>query len=665
MVNKVICVCIALVLLVAACSEFREPQMPTWDISLEDIPLLKADTLTISELLSDSTIVAEGPDSLVHVKLTGETSFDVGEELEYDGTSTSFDAEIGNFSVDVGSGDEVQFGFKDVFPELSDLHGTSQVIPGKSLPAIEKDYSNFTNFQTATFASGYLKVRIQNDLAITLGDPISLELIDNNTQMSIGTLNYGKITSFSSEEQSMDLSGKTISNNMKFRLTGQTLGSEGNTVTIDVNSSFTIYVSFENLVASSAEAKIPNQTFVSEDKISVSSETYTLNVASVESGGMKFSFNNRLSFPINIDLKVGSIVSVGGDTLTVSMYLNPYSQESYNVDLTDYIIKPVNDSLSYRADVYMQTDPHSFTSVNSSDYVSIDVQISELVFSEVNADVNFSIDFPEIDEELFEEPPDQLKNFSLDDVRFVLIFDNMPGDLDVDVSVIAIKSGVENRLPIRFTIAQGVRDSVILDKNGVNNDNNPTTIVDLLNDLPQRIRVSGSIQLTGDDVILRKEEELGIEYRVKVPFKFSLMETSIEDTLKLDLDEDARDAIRDNLVSASISGTIVNNTPLGGEVMMSGGDSVLGVYTDILINPVGFDVANLNSEGLTTSPKETNFNVELTKDKFEVLANSNSLIINVTLYDVNKGALRSTDYIIIKNIKFSGTGRVYVKEDEE
>jgi len=665
MVNKVICVCIALVLLVAACSEFREPQMPTWDISLEDIPLLKADTLTISELLSDSTIVAEGPDSLVHVKLTGETSFDVGEELEYDGTSTSFDAEIGNFSVDVGSGDEVQFGFKDVFPELSDLHGTSQVIPGKSLPAIEKDYSNFTNFQTATFASGYLKVRIQNDLAITLGDPISLELIDNNTQMSIGTLNYGKITSFSSEEQSMDLSGKTISNNMKFRLTGQTLGSEGNTVTIDVNSSFTIYVSFENLVASSAEAKIPNQTFVSEDKISVSSETYTLNVASVESGGMKFSFNNRLSFPINIDLKVGSIVSVGGDTLTVSMYLNPYSQESYNVDLTDYMIKPVNDSLSYRADVYMQTDPHSFTSVNSSDYVSIDVQISELVFSEVNADVNFSIDFPEIDEELFEEPPDQLKNFSLDDVRFVLIFDNMPGDLDVDVSVIAIKSGVENRLPIRFTIAQGVRDSVILDKNGVNNDNNPTTIVDLLNDLPQRIRVSGSIQLTGDDVILRKEEELGIEYRVKVPFKFSLMETSIEDTLKLDLDEDARDAIRDNLVSASISGTIVNNTPLGGEVMMSGGDSVLGVYTDILINPVGFDVANLNSEGLTTSPKETNFNVELTKDKFEVLANSNSLIINVTLYDVNKGALRSTDYIIIKNIKFSGTGRVYVKEDEE
>ena len=75
------------------------------------------------------------------------------------------------------------------------------------------------------------------------------------------------------------------------------------------------------------------------------------------------------------------------------------------------------------------------------------------------------------------------------------------------------------------------------------------------------------------------------------------------------------------------------------------------------------DSGHLNPE--QASPKETNFNVELTKDKFEVLANSNKLIVSVTLYDVSIGALRSTDYIIIKEVRFSGTGRVYIKEDED
>jgi len=347
------------------------------------------------------------------------------------------------------------------------------------------------------------------------------------------------------------------------------------------------------------------------------------------------------------------------------MYINAYSNEGFNIDLQNYIIKPINDQVVYSADVQMSPDPNSIININSTDFIKIDVTLNELTFSEVNADVNISVEFPEIDEELMEETPDMLENFNLSNVVFTLVFDNMPGDLDVDIEIISVKSGGETKLPLSFTIAQGIKDSVVLDKNGINGDGSSPTIVDLLNNLPERLKVSGDIQLTGDDVTLRSTEDLEITYNVKVPFQFSLSETSIGDTIALDIEDDTKDMIRDNLVSTSLNGTIENNTALGGYLMLFAGDSTTGVYQEILPSSVGFDAANLNSEGYAISPKETDFSLELTKEKFELLANANSIVLDITLHDLTKGSLSSNDYIIVKNVKFSGTGRVYVRDDDE
>jgi len=666
MVKRIIFAVGVFALLAISCSDINEPQMPTWDVSLVDIPLLRADTLLVSELVEEEEMIfAEGPNSLLNIKVDGETSFEVGDQLTYEGTTTSFNAEIGNFNVDAGAGNQLFFSFTEIFPELTSLDGQSTTVPAKTIPTIEQNYNSFDNFQSATFASGYLKVKIKNSLAITLGASISIELIDNTNGSVIGTMSYGTIRTGEEEEQLLDLAGKTISNDLKFKVTGETLGSEGNSIVIDINSSFEVYVTFEEPIAESANAKIPSQTYSVEDQFEVKSETYTLNYAQIESGQMRFDFNNNFGFPITVNLKIPSIVSIGNDTLSQSMYINAYSNEGFNIDLQNYIIKPINDQVVYSADVQMSPDPNSIININSTDFIKIDVTLNELTFSEVNADVNISVEFPEIDEELMEETPDMLENFNLSNVVFTLVFDNMPGDLDVDIEIISVKSGGETKLPLSFTIAQGIKDSVVLDKNGINGDGSSPTIVDLLNNLPERLKVSGDIQLTGDDVTLRSTEDLEITYNVKVPFQFSLSETSIGDTIALDIEDDTKDMIRDNLVSTSLNGTIENNTALGGYLMLFAGDSTTGVYQEILPSSVGFDAANLNSEGYAISPKETDFSLELTKEKFELLANANSIVLDITLHDLTKGSLSSNDYIIVKNVKFSGTGRVYVRDDDE
>ncbi|RKY85313.1 hypothetical protein DRQ09_07460 [candidate division KSB1 bacterium] len=596
-----------------------------------------------------------------NIDLSGYNIILTNDSLRYQ-TEVTISPESG-VSYNIQSSDNINF---DV--SISDLYidskSSSIIVNQISIPDIYKNI-NFDNFSSVKFSSGIIKVRLKNNFPISIGSPFTVELIDGNTQNLIGTLNFGKISPGNESTQTLDLSGKTISNNINIKVTGQSSGSEGNPVSVDPEASCEAKVSFENLVAEEANAKIPAQTYTVENKIKVNSDSLKLNFAQIESGLIKFNFNNNFNFPIYINLKIPNIVSIGGDTLNQRIDINPNSQQEFNIDLENYIIIPINDSLTYKADVSINPDPNQFITIRSTDFIKIDATVDRLKFKEVNASVNLSVDFPEIDEELLSEPPDELKNFNLDNVIFTLIFENMPANLSVDITIISIKSGKEKILPIKFGIAQGVKDSVVLDKNGVNGDMSSPTIVDLINDLPERIKVSGNIKLFGDNVSLKSTEKLNIKYKVKVPFQFSLNQTSIEDTVKLDLDDDTRDILRDNLVRTNLIGTIVNNTPLGGELMISAGDSVKGVYQDLLTSPVGFDIANINASGFTTSPKETNFTFELTKEKFLILANANKIIINVTLYDVAKAAVRSTDYIIVKDVKLSGTGRVYIKDDNK
>jgi len=253
-----------------------------------------------------------------------------------------------------------------------------------------------------------------------------------------------------------------------------------------------------------------------------------------------------------------------------------------------------------------------------------------------------------IEQDLFEEPPEGLENLQFDQVNIKVRSLNIPFGFLLHLDCTATKKGETKNLQKDITIPEG--------------DTSPhsVNIAELINMMPERISINGWISVL-ENVTITESVEYNIEYVLDVPLRFSLTEnTYIEKINELGLEEDAKDMIDKNLISTSLEGTIINDTPISGSIEFYVGEDSSAVGTPNLLFELSLPVRG--SEGA--------INLSIDKTRLDYLFTANYYRVYVTVNSVLDAELNSTDNIIIKDIYLSGEARIDIEdmledEDEE
>ncbi len=606
---------------------------PTWNVSIKKIPIVKADTIEVGKELEGENIKPDA-NGLLHGTFVDSTDFSIDDELKLDASSKSFTGIMGVFDIQTIAPVSQSVTFGEIYTNAALYQdGETMTVPAVPIPNISKSFS-FSGFHTVRFNQGELIVKIKNDMEINLGTPINIEIV-----LFEGVIFSSTIAPGDSAEESIDLQGKTLNNNIGIIITGNTSGSSGN-ITIVRMSSMYIVMELKNVKAEYAVADIPFQTIDFGTQVSINRSDLKVNSATIDQGDyyLDMNFNNSFDFGLNIDLVIPKIYDIQGWQFIKNFYI-PSGSSSHRFYLSEHTINLAGGELD--VDVVANIPESYSVEIESTDNVSSNVDISKLNFSEVNADIiDIRENFADIEEQkLFDDPPEGLENLEFEQADFVIRCLNIPFDLTLHLDFISIKNGVSKYLSKELNVPGGSTTPNSID------------ITELLNDIPEKISATGWVSVSGNDITISKGTKFEIEYSLDVPLEFSFKDIStIEKSEELDLDDDAREAIEKNLISTSVEGTIINDSPISGTI-----DFYVGV-NEFSTNNLLFSI-NIPKRG-----NEGVINVSIDKQRLDYLIEANWSRVFVTVDSVSNAELKSTDRIIIKDVSISGTGKIDIED---
>ncbi|MFC1725759.1 hypothetical protein ACFL4T_09040 [candidate division KSB1 bacterium] len=635
---------LSVLLIFSYCSipEFPDdPKAPKWDVEIERIPILSADTLRIGDELSDEDFERVGPDSVLAVNVSSSTAFDISQQLKLKSQTETYSEAIGDFEITADESVDQDVLFSELYPVLAGAEGSSIPVPPTTLTPIENELV-FDDFSSVTIVSGRLELQITNNTGFPLGDNVSLDLVDvGNADAIVESLALTRINHGSTGTFYFDLAGKTISGNLKTKLYGDMVGSEGSTVLIPSGANVAIHVTPETIVASSATAKIPSQSFDVSGTVDISQDSLTVIQAEIETGSMTVSVDNPFEYPIVVTMTIPNLTNQFGNQTIAMLNIAPNSNSQTMISLDNSTMDLSVQDLSFQTTLDVSPDPNTFYTLNSADELTVTAQFSKITLSSVTGNFNLKTEFPEIAEEIFADPPEELQNLQFADASLTLTFPGSPFDLDLDIYIRATKGGEVNEIIIDEYIPQG--GSLVLSNE----------IVELLNMIPENLEITGTIIVIGNNVTFTKDDEVSVNYDIELPLEFSLTDASFADSDSLGMDNDVRDQIRDNMVSAGLEITIESTVPLSGTLTMFVGPDSTSITTEILT--IGLPAPVIDSNGLVTQAGIQTYNVALTKDEFTAIADAYYFKFEIDLDDLeNPAKLTANAYVIVKNVFISG-----------
>jgi hypothetical protein len=648
-------------LLVASCTLNLpdDPKPPKWEIEIEKIPFLKADTLRIGETLEPDDFVRSGSDSILGLKIEDYSSFMLKDELKISRRQENFSDEVGEFKITTTEPYNTDINFAELYPNYTNLIGTSVVVPTTPLIPIERTI-NYTEYVSLEIASGGIRLVVENRLGFPFGNAFSLELIDiPSGDQSITMINVNEsIPSGQSGSYWIDLAGKTISSNLKVILKGTLNGSGGQEVFISENSGISLSLQPQDIIVTKAVARLPQQSFELTGSVDVNTDTLTVKEAGIRQGYIDINIDSQFDFPVFLMISTPELQNENGDTVTANIYANPGIISSSRIPLDRSTLKLDDGELNFAVSMEIYPDGQSVYVLDSEDELSVDVTMSDIYFDYVNADMNLRTDFPEIREDIIEDPPEDLENINFMDAIVRISIPKSPFDVDLNIQLAAYKDGVVNTLQIDNTL--GKDEELILSKDGINYDGSSPTIVDIINMLPEEIRIFGDLHAIGKDVVLNAEDVIDVEYSIEFPLSFSLSAASYTDTDSLDIDNDARENMRDLTFSGDVEMTERNAVPLSGSLSLFVGTDSLNVNHEILSITLP---APKMSNGIVTEPGISSFNVGLQEDDILQISNSYFYRFAAQLDDSELSTLTANDYIIVEQVYLSG--KVLVDTEDE
>ncbi len=454
----------------------NENKLPQWSTILE-VPIIQT-TLDLNEFLEDSLIatypLGEGGDSIFVFNKTiqldtvtvgdklkidpiekdivqyasaididsSQTTFSIGyDSVGIDDISELIDAEIGLIDLhNIGSQNTEPILFSDAMPSslvniiettINAAGGSAEVIVDTVALIPQQKTISFDSFTSATIDSGFIDVKINNNLFIPLGAPIYVDI-----KNSIGTELFqliwnSEIAAGDSSTISHNVSGMTLPGDMLVEVSGTSNGSQGEEVAIttaDLSSTFTINVSARDFSVSEATAAVPSQTINDTSVITLNPSETIVEQAVMSHGELDIAVTNNLLLTGNILLNIPSLYYESIDsTLKLNFSLESGSSSMPTVDLDGWslLMNFDNQSLDYNYIIITNdTDPDNI-SISQTDNVELDLNISDIFFSSVTGQIESQI--VEKSGDINIESESRIQSASISNGQMNLIVDNSIG----------------------------------------------------------------------------------------------------------------------------------------------------------------------------------------------------------------------------------------------
>ncbi len=373
---------------------------------------------------------------------SSQTRFAIGyDSVGLDDISELIDAEIGLINLDnIGSQNTDPISFSDVMPSsLVDIieaaitasGGSAEVMVDTVALVPQQKTISFDSFTSATVDSGFIDVKIYNNLFIPLGAPIYVDI-----KNSIGTELFqlvwnSEIAAGDSSAISHNVSGMTLPGDMLVEVSGTSNGSQGEQVAVtiaDLSSTFTINVLARDFNVSEASAMVPSQTIEDTSFITINPSETIVEQAIITHGALDISVINNLLLTGNILLKIPSLYYESIDsTLKLNFLLESGSFSLNTVDLDGWslVMDFDNQYLDYNYTITTDdTEPNSI-SISQTDNVELDLNISEIFFSSVSGQIESQI--VEQSGDINIESESRIQSASISNGQMNLIVDNSIG----------------------------------------------------------------------------------------------------------------------------------------------------------------------------------------------------------------------------------------------
>ncbi len=479
----------------AACDLMNEPKAPTWTNSIE-FPLIQT-SINLDDLKDQDNIISQlypdGSDTMSIYAYADTTVMDsqaVGDQLSFDDISQSFaqsvdDVTVTGSTIDQSSAfeavgvDPIQevinsplgqielsdipttstdpFQLDEIVPDVKNISdGTVTSIPAGDLEPVEKPFE-FTDFSSADFAGGSLDITVNNNMVIALGSPINIQLQEITAGDTInipgGLVTWNTpIPSGTNSTRSLDLTGMTLPGNILILVTGSSVGSEGNDITIDAaakTSSFYIDISGSNLLVSSATAKVPSQAIAENGNIALADSENKIQSAVIKTGSLSIAIDNAMEVASDLTITIASLQDASGVAFTSNIHIPALQTVTSISDISNYSLEMSTDQqeVLYNYDIVTVSTGESLVTLSETDEVAVTISL-------YGANVGDQLFFNEITGIIEAQNIEEAGDISIESDSKLLVADISSGTIAIDIDNQVNRSGFQGLPTIFLTIPE-------------------------------------------------------------------------------------------------------------------------------------------------------------------------------------------------------------------
>ncbi len=319
-----------LILIIASCVKFDKLGMPTWESEYQ-INILN-DTYDVNQIADfDSALYVQNNVLRFRTSLADSVYYD-------------------DVTIQHPMAKHVSISLNSLSDDISQLNGMQTIVPTFSIQPLQEDVPNYDEFQEITFDTAEIKFTITNNTDIYMGnypdDPLMLSLINRNTgEMFFQFIVEGNIPPHSVHTSVLDFAGYTFPNSLTLELSGGSIGSNGETITVDTSQQIDIGIELLDFKIRHVIAHIPYQE--------LSEQTITQDLSIVFPqiiGDFSLASNSSINFKISSPIPARSViklVSVGINGEKDTLKVNGSIPTIYNISgITDTTFYSSNSNLN-------------------------------------------------------------------------------------------------------------------------------------------------------------------------------------------------------------------------------------------------------------------------------------------------------------------------------
>ncbi len=421
-------------------------------------------------------------------------------------------------------------------------------------------------------------------------------------------------------------------------------------------------------------ATVPSQYNVSD--ILTMPDSIVVNHGTIKSGRVEVTINNNSTdYSVNIAVLVPSLQR-NGSTLPLNFFVSSRSNGFWSIDLNgvEFIPSGTN-QIAFNASATIT----SSSGTNQGGNVFITVRISDIEFQELTGTLN-RVHLELEDKRVEIKLPDALEGFRIHTAGLkIAIRTSVPIPIIADLTLDAINPrnpGYPIQIHFQDSITNVVGNDVMVDTLEFSDS---LAVAGFINGQPEEILVNGSLVIGDGQNTITVVDTNTIKAKVlfQTPLTVTLPNYITEtDPDTIEIDEDARERLHDNLISVNFEAVIENHLPLGVRVTVffdsTTSDSATlynPAYTpDLIIGPLELDPAPVTGiPGLVTDDTTSTLLIPLNKDKLrlferpEIFFGTRLEILGTAGQMVQ---VRPADYIDI-TANLSAVVRTKIPEDED